>query len=113
MESNAKSSKKDNQKRTEKEKEPEKKKSQAQEDREFMANREKAQREQMKEVLRESQEINCQLIEDVPDDQRTPITPRHTSSPKVVAVPKIKPCKVTAIEVADDSKETCCQVILY
>ncbi|XP_078364086.1 uncharacterized protein LOC144648382 [Oculina patagonica] len=35
------------------------------------------------EVLRETQEINCQLIEDVPDDQSSPVTLRHTSCPKI------------------------------
>lgn len=97
---------KDRQNKTEKgkgSKASEKKKSPAQEDRELKAGIQKAQMEQMKEVLKETKDANFQLID---DGDQVPITPRHSSSPKVT-VPKITSPKAT-----DNADETCCQVII-
>ena len=57
----------------------EKKKSQAQEERELKASTQKAQREQMKEVLKETNEMNYELIgEDISDDDDpTVVRVRH------------------------------------
>ena len=58
----------------------------------------------MKELLRESNEVNCQIIDDFSDDDQVPVMPRYNSSSS----------KATAIE-GTTSKVTeessCCQVI--
>ena len=80
----------------------EKKKSQAQEDRELKASIQKAQREQMKEVLKETNELNYELIsDDISDDDDVPVTPFH-SSPKIT-MPKAA--------IPRNTDQSCCQVI--
>ena len=80
----------------------EKKKSQAQEDRELKASIQKAQREQMKEVLKETNELNYELISDYisDDDDDVPVTPFH-SCPKIT-VPKAA--------IPRNTDQSCCQV---
>ena len=101
-ESAAKPLQKERQRKTEKGKQAtEKKKSQAQEERELKASIQKAQREQMKEVLKESNEMNYELISDVTSDDDVPVTPFH-SSPKIT-LPKAATPRNT--------DQSCCQVI--
>lgn len=82
----------------------EKKKSQAQEDRELKASIQKAQREQMKEVLKETNELNYELISDYisDDDDDVPVTPFH-SCPKIT-VPKAA--------IPRNTDQSCCQVMV-
>ena len=79
----------------------EKKKSQAQEQRELKASIQKAQREQMKEVLKETNEMNYQLISDDISDDDVPVAQFH-SSPKLT-MPKAATPRNT--------DQSCCQVI--
>lgn len=78
----------------------EKKKSQAQEERELKASIQKAQREQMKEVLKETNKMNYELISDDISDDDVPVTPFH-SSPKITMPKAATPSK---------TDQSCCQV---